>query len=75
MLSVCEYVCTILFLTLVGSHLRESIQRGVYVDGLLEQVVTSATDAYHVSSTSTSHTHTHTRVDLLVSPGADERVD
>ena len=49
-----EHLCTVLSLTHVGSHLRESIQRGVYVDGLLEQVVTSAADAYHVSS-STSH--------------------
>ena len=40
--------CILIFLNL-ASHLRESIQRGVYVDGLLEQVVTTAADAYHVS--------------------------
>ena len=30
-------------------HLRESIKKGVYVDGLAEIVVTSASEAYGVS--------------------------
>ena len=29
-------------------HLRENMKRGVYVDGLVEQVVSSAVEAYEV---------------------------
>ncbi|XP_077869154.1 kinesin-like protein KIF15, partial [Saccoglossus kowalevskii] len=32
----------------VGLHLRENIRKGVFVDGLIEQSVTSAFDAYQV---------------------------
>ncbi|XP_077983161.1 kinesin-like protein KIF15 [Glandiceps talaboti] len=33
-----------------GLHLREDIRKGVFVDGLIEQTVSSATDAYKVLS-------------------------
>ena len=33
---------------LTNSHLRESMKRGVYVDGLSEHIVTSAKEAYQV---------------------------
>ena len=37
-----------------GLHLRENMKRGVYVDGLTEQSISSARDAYQVSR-STHH--------------------
>ena len=33
-----------------GLHLRENIKKGVFVDGLIEQTVASATDAYQVGN-------------------------
>ena len=42
-----SYMC-VLFLN-SWSHLRENIKHGVYVDGLTEQSVSSARDAYEVS--------------------------
>ena len=39
----------VISLTDVTSNLRENIKRGVYVDGLIEEVVTSAAEAYQVS--------------------------
>ena len=33
-----------------GPHLRENMSRGVYVDGLTEQSIASARDAYQVTS-------------------------
>ena len=35
-------------LSLTNTHLRESMKRGVYVDGLSEHIVTSAREAYQV---------------------------
>ena len=35
-------------LSLTNTHLRESMKRGVYVDGLSEHIVTSAKEAYQV---------------------------
>jgi len=35
-------------LTVVCAHLRESMKRGVYVDGLSEHIVSSAKEAYQV---------------------------
>ena len=31
-----------------GTHLRENMKRGVYVDGIIEQVVSTAVEAYKV---------------------------
>ena len=57
-----EYLCSCSFLEIyneqvydlldtssIGLHLRENIKRGVYVDGLSEQTVSSAKEAYDVS--------------------------
>ena len=58
-----EYLCSCSFLEIyneqvydlldtssIGLHLRENIKRGVYVDGLSEQTVSSAKEAYDVSA-------------------------
>ena len=47
----------VLSLTLCHVHLRESISKGVYVDGLIEVVVNSATEAYQVMSLLSSCRH------------------
>ena len=57
-----EYLCSCSFLEIyneqvydlldtssTGLHLRENIKRGVYVDGLSEETVSSAKEAYDVS--------------------------
>ena len=42
-------VVRICMLFLTNTHLRESMKRGVYVDGLSEHIVSSAKEAYQVS--------------------------
>ena len=51
-----------------GLHLRENIKKGVFVDGLIEQVVNNPADAYSVSLV---------KIELLAYPipSAQEKVD
>lgn len=47
-----------------ATHLRENMSRGVYVDGLTEQSISSARDAYQVTS---HYSHWVMRIEQLIS--------